>query len=932
MTIEKKDYKKTVNLPKTDFPMKAGLPELEPKKLKEWEADGLYARIRAKSNGKPKYILHDGPPYANGVIHIGHALNKILKDIIVKFKAMSGYDAHYVPGWDCHGMPIEHAIFKELGKRKEDVNQLEFRKKARNYASKFMEKQREEFKRLGIFGDWEKPYLTMAPYYQSTIAKSFLRLLKDDFIERRLKPVPWCFDCETALADAELEYEDKTDAAIFVAFEILNTTEPVNLKIMNLAKGKPAFVIIWTTTPWTLPANVAIAFNPELTYSIFEVGGKIFITAESLVESLRTKFGLNEVKTLQTFKGKDLKGLKAKRPFSSEASVAILADYVSATDGTGIVHIAPGHGEEDYAAGLEYKLPILSPVDSRGKFTSDFKLLEGAFVFKANAKIIELLREKNTLLFSEPHAHSYPHCWRCKNPIIFRATHQWFLKIEHKDLRKKLSEAVNQKINFFPSWGKNRIGSMVETRPDWCLSRQRLWGVPIPIIRCRKCTKIFNLETEKNIEKFFAEKGADSWFEKDVAEFFDGGNIPKCCDAPDVKKEDDIIDVWFDSGVSHQAVLKNTKDFPDLQYPANLYLEGSDQHRGWFQSSLIASMALENQAPFDSILTHGFVMDGEGKKMSKSAGNVVAPQDVMKQYGADILRLWVSSCDYSQDVRLSKEILERIADAYRKIRNTFRYLLANLYDFDPAKDFVNPGNMDPVDQYISEKSKELFIAIRKSYETFDFLKVFQLSYELCNFHLSSFYLDVAKDRLYTASPKSVARRSAQSAIWQILNDAVRLMAPIMPFTCDQAWQMMPGKHEPEHIHEAEWSRFSEVSKQTLDDWAQIFALREKVLLKLEEKRAKGEIASSLDAKVKVSIKDSAIFEVLRKYEANLRFYYIVSQLALTQNPGQTDEFEIEAAKADGTKCVRCWNYSTQVGKFADDPELCERCVEAVKNA
>ncbi len=930
MTIEKKDYKKTVNLPKTDFPMKAGLPELEPKKLKEWESDGLYSRIRAKSEGKPKYILHDGPPYANGVIHIGHALNKILKDIIVKSKAMAGFDAHYVPGWDCHGMPIEHAIFKELGKRKEDVNQLEFRKKARNYASKFMEKQREEFKRLGIFGDWEKPYLTMAPYYQAAIAKSFLRLLKDDFIERRLKPVPWCFDCETALADAELEYEDKGDTAIFVAFEILNTTEPVNLKIMNLAKGKPASVIIWTTTPWTLPANVAMAFNAGLTYSVFEVGGKIFIAAESLVESLRAKFGLNEVKTLEKFKGSELKGLKARRPFSSEASVAILADYVSATDGTGIVHIAPGHGEEDYAAGLEYKLPILSPVDSRGKFTSDFKLLEGAFVFKANAKIIELLREKNALLFQENFTHSYPHCWRCKNPIIFRATNQWFLKVDHKDLRANLTNAINKQVQFFPAWGKNRIGSMVETRPDWCLSRQRLWGVPIPIIRCRKCSKIFNLETEKQIEKFFSEKGADTWFEKDVSEFFEGGKLPKCCAAPEIRKEEDIIDVWFDSGVSHQAVLKNEKDFSDLKYPADLYLEGSDQHRGWFQSSLIASMALEGKSPFDSILTHGFVMDGEGKKMSKSAGNVVAPQDVMKQYGADILRLWVASVDYSQDVRLSKEILERIADAYRKIRNTFRYLIANLYDFDPKADFVNPGNMDPVDQYISEKSKEIFIAIQKSYDHFDFLKVFQLSYELCNFHLSSFYLDVVKDRLYTAAPKSVGRRSAQSAIWQILNDLLRLMAPILSFTSEQAWQMVPNEAKT-NVHETEWPKFADVSRAVLDDWAVIFALREKVLLKLEEKRAKGEIAASLDAKVKVIVKDSQTFEILKKYESNLRFYLIVSQLALTQNPGQTDAFDAEVTKAEGTKCVRCWNYSTQVGQFADDPDLCERCADSVKS-
>ena len=936
MTIEKKEYKQTVNLPKTDFPMRAGLPEFEPKKLKEWEADGLYARIRAKSNGKLKYILHDGPPYANGNIHIGHALNKILKDIIVKFKTMSGLDAHYVPGWDCHGMPIEHAIFKEMGKRKEDVNQPDFRKKAREYAEKYVHIQREEFKRLGIFGDWNAPYLTMTPGYQAAIAESFLALCEKGMIYQGLKPVPWCYDCETALADAELEYEDKTSPSVYVAFEILNSTQPANLKVMSLAKGKPAFVIVWTTTPWTLPANVAMAFHPDLSYSIFEVGGKVFIAAEDLVSALESKFGLKGVTHLQLVHGRDLKGLHARRPFSPEPSVGVLAGYVSATDGTGIVHIAPGHGEEDYGVGLDNQLPILSPVDHKGRFTSEFKEAEGVHVAKANKKIIELLREKQTLLFTEDHEHSYPHCWRCKNPVIFRATKQWFLKVSD-EFRAKLIHEVGR-VQFFPEWGKNRIGSMLATRPDWCLSRQRLWGVPIPIVSCATCEKTFAKEAKPLIVEKFKKSSSDVWFSEDAKSFLPAGF--KCpCGSSDFKQETDIIDVWFDSGVSHQAVLKNTEQFPDLKYPADLYLEGSDQHRGWFQSSLIASTALEGHAPFKSILTHGFVVDGEGKKMSKSAKNVVAPQDVMKQYGADILRLWVASCDYSQDVRLSKEILERIADAYRKIRNTFRYLLANLYDFNPEQDAVKPEKMDPVDQYILEKSKSCFVRMVRGYEEFNFLDCFQFAYELCNEHLSSFYLDAAKDRLYTAAAKSEYRRSAQTAIWTILKEALRLLAPIMPFTCDQAWGMLPAELKPKSVHEdihevedgLKMSRYEydKAHTQILNDWDElVLKAREDVLRELEDKRAKGEIAASLEAHVTLRMKEKQDFDRLKKFN-NLRFYYIVSQLSLSHTPNQQERFVVEVAKADGTKCVRCWNYSTRVGESAEHPDLCERCVTAV---
>lgn len=946
MDTQNKNYKNTVNLPKTDFSMKANLPVSEPERLKKWESENIYAKIRRQSKDKSKYILHDGPPYANGVIHAGHALNKILKDIIVKYKAMRGFDAHYVPGWDCHGMPIEHAIFKEMGKKKDDVNQLEFRKKAREYAGKYVKTQREEFKRLGVFGDWEKPYLTMAHEYQAKIAESFLNLCEKNFIYQGMKPVPWCFDCETALADAELEYEDKGSTAIYVALEVSRTnynpkaeSHQPNKTILDLANGKSVYVLIWTTTPWTLPANVAIAFNPQLNYAIFETGSKVFIAAESLLPTLQSKFGIAETRTLKIYSGKFFATLPnllvVERPFGGQ-SVGILADYVSSTDGTGIVHIAPGHGEEDYEAGLEYKLPILSPVDEKGKFTSEFKEGEGIHVQKANQKIMDLLREKNALLFKENITHSYPHCWRCKNPIIFRATKQWFMKIDHNDLREKTKQNIEdpKKIKFFPDWGKNRIGSMVEVRPDWCLSRQRLWGVPIPIIRCHSCEKVFIAETKTNIVNSFQEYGADVWFEKDANFFFTQNKISaKCCANPKIEKEKDIIDVWFDSGVSHQAVLKS--DHFDLKFPADLYLEGSDQHRGWFQSSLITSMALEEKSPFQSVLTHGFVVDGEGKKMSKSAGNVVAPQDVMKKYGADILRLWVSSCDYSQDVRLSNEILERIADAYRKIRNTIRFLLGNLTGFDPAKDQIELSKLDPVDQYILYEANNLFHEIQIGYDTFDFLKCFQNAYELCNVRLSSFYLDIVKDRLYTSAPKSEARRSAQTVIWVILKNLLRIMAPILSFTTDEAWRLLPGISNS--IHEVDWpddleqmQNELERSGYKLEDWITIEESRESVMLALEKRRINSEIAASLDAKVILSVKEKKQFDLLKKYEHNLRFYYIVSQFTLQHDPNQAELFSAQVMRAEGEKCVRCWNYSLLVGKNAEHPALCERCTQVMK--
>ena len=934
----KKDYKHTVHLPQTSFPMKADLSRREVESLKQCEADGLYASIRKNSHGKPKYILHDGPPYANGNIHIGHALNKILKDIIVKYKTMRGFDALYVPGWDCHGLPIEHQCLKEMGKRKDEVERVPFRKQARQYAERFINIQREEFKRLGVFGEWEKPYRTMDYHYQASIAESFLSLYEKGFIEQHLKPVPWCWECETALADAELEYEDKTSTSVYVAFQLLTDhCEPDFLKVLG---GQPAYVLIWTTTPWTLPANVGIAYHPAFNYVAAKTDKGIYVFAENLTEALREKLGWSKIDILSKFKGEELPFGWAKHPFIDRNAKMVEAEYVSSTEGSGFVHIAPGHGEEDYRFGhLENSLPILSPVDEKGRFTKDFPLAQGLHVFKANEKIIELLKEKRALLHGESHPHSYPHCWRCKKPIIFRATPQWFLKIDHQGLRNRMSEAINNKIQFTPHWGKNRIGSMVETRPDWCLSRQRYWGVPIPIISCQSCKKVFVTDSKKNIVELFEKNGADVWFEKEALEFF-GGKKPVCCGAQNLKKETDIIDVWFDSGVSHQAVLKKK---PELNYPADLYLEGSDQHRGWFQSALTTSMALEDKPPFHGVLTHGFVVDGEGKKMSKSAGNVVVPQDVMKEFGADILRLWVSSCDYQFDVRLSKEILKQLTDAYRKIRNTFRYLLGNLCDFDPKKDRLPFEKMHPFDQWAVSKVDRLAYLLNEEYLHFNFHQIYRQIYNFCTLDLSSYYFDILKDTLYTAAQTSFLRRSAQSALLHILSKLVKIFAPILTFTTDEIWKFFPIEEGISSVHDSYWEvpdKEPSIS-ESFRAWDRIRAFRDQAMPTLERKREEGLIGSSLDAKVYLATKHPEMGQLLKQNWNDLRRVFIVSQvypLEGTRSGAEEINYSFEKVeakilisveKADGAKCERCWNYSLQVGQFPEHPTLCERCVAAI---
>jgi len=763
------DYKNTLNLPQTKFPMKANLPQREPTILKKWQEQDMYAMIRKSSAGKKRYILHDGPPYANGDIHIGHALNKTMKDIVVKYKTMRGFDAPYVPGWDCHGLPVEHALFREMGKTKHEVEQVKFRKKAHTYAMKYVRIQKDEFKRLGIFGEWENPYLTLDPKYEACIVNSLGTLVKKGYVYRGRKPINWCIRCETALAEAEVEYADHTSPSVYVKF-----------------KSPKGFLVIWTTTPWTLVSNVAIAVHPKFNYSVVEVDGETLIVAEDLVVSTMEAAGIAQYKTTGTIKGTELEGLVCHHPFIDRESVVVLADYVSSEEGTGCVHTAPGHGQEDYRTGLKYKLPMIMPVDSKGKFDDTTAEFSGMEVFLANDLILQRLKEGKYLLASDSISHSYPHCWRCKNPVITRATNQWFINVDHNNLRKKSLEMI-KRVSWVPKIGESRISAMVESRPDWCLSRQRYWGVPIPAFYCTECHEVL-LDT-RAIESFakIAEKeGTDAWFIKSAAELLPKGAKCKKCGSTNFEKESDILDVWFDSGVSHHAVLIPRKD---QGFPADLYLEGSDQHRGWFQTALLTGVPLAGKSPFKQVLTHGFVVDGEGRKMSKSLGNVISPQDVIAKSGADVLRLWVSSCDYNGDIRISEQILQRMSEAYRKFRNTFKFALGNLYDFDPVKDRVPYKKMTEVDRWALARLYNRLEAVNQYYENFEFYKIYREIYNFCITDLSSVYFDILKDRLYTFKKTGPQRRSAQTAVYDILSCLVRVLAPLLPFTCEEVWEI-----------------------------------------------------------------------------------------------------------------------------------------------
>ncbi len=923
------DYKNTLNLPQTDFPMKANLSQREPEILAKWEKLDIYKRLREFGKGRELFILHDGPPYANGHIHIGHALNKILKDIIVRYKYMRGFDAPYTPGWDCHGLPVEHQLFKELKITKDQIDRVEFRKKAHDYALKFVKIQKEEFQRLGITSDWEKPYLTLNHDYEHAILKSFSVLVRKGFVYRGLKPVNWCFKCETALAEAEVEYEDHESDSVFVRFE-LNTDDKT--KKLGIPSEYRTFIMIWTTTPWTLLANVAVAVHPDLEYVGVLHDDSVLILSKELYESsLKEKFGFANEKFLFAARGKDLEGLIYKHPFVPREGRVVLADYVSKEDGTGCVHTAPGHGQEDFSTGLKYKLEVVMPVNGRGCFDETAGEFAGKHVFAANELIISKLDSLGNLEVSEKVRHTYPHCWRCKNPIIFRATQQWFLKIDHDGLREDLLRVIKKDIKWVPASGEERISSMVGNRPDWCLSRQRFWGVPIPAIICKKCNAhILDESVIDKLAEHVLKQGSDAWFKNDLASFLPEGF--KCsCGHWEFEKAQDILDVWFDSGVSHQAVLKNK---PVAKLPADLYLEGSDQHRGWFQSSLIASMGIDGKPPFESVLTHGFVVDGEGRKMSKSLGNVVAPQEIIKDRGADILRLWVCSSDYNEDVRISKEILAFITDAYRKIRNTVRYLLGNLSDFNPDEDKMPVSEMLAIDRWALSKLARLIEDVTHEYDSYKFYHVFQKIYSFCNEDMSSLYLDILKDRLYTAGKKSKMRLSAQTALYQILKSLTRLIAPVLPFTAEEIHGYMKLESGEVHqsIHLCSWPRLDSefaVNEVQVKGISEILAFRPTVLKSLEEKRAKGEIGSPLEAKIALTFKDEKMFSLFAEESKFLPFIFIVSQVFLNLDENLKEPFEISVARAEGKKCVRCWNYGLEVDTVEDYPGLCGRCIEAI---
>ena len=926
------DYKKTLNLPATKFPMKANLVNREPEQLKSWEESDLYNTIRKKSLNKEQFILHDGPPYANGNIHMGTALNKILKDIIIRSKQMQGFDSPYVPGWDCHGLPIEHNVEKELGKKKKDMSQNEIRKLCRTYAEKYIDIQREEFKRLGVMGEWDNPYLTMKYRYEAIIAAECGKFTMQGGLFRSKKPILWCCSCKTALAEAEIEYEDETSPSIYVKFALKDNLDSI---LPNISVKKAA-IVIWTTTPWTLPANMAVALHPEFIYAAVDTGNdEILIIARELVEKCMEIFGFPNYKIVSEFQAGLLEKKECIHPFLDQTSLIILGRHVTLEAGTGCVHTAPGHGREDYEAGLQYDLDVYAPVDDRGCFTGEVDFLKDQFVFKSDRTIIEKLADNGSLLAELKLSHSYPHCWRCKKPVIFRATPQWFISMEKTGLRKKALEEIDN-VEWIPRWGRERIYGMIENRPDWCVSRQRSWGVPIAIFYCEKCETLhINQEIIDIIYDLFKKHGADIWFEKDATDFLPENSVCEKCGHDGFVKETDILDVWFDSGVSHVAVLE---DRPYLQWPADLYLEGSDQHRGWFHSSLLTAVGTRGKAPFKSVLTHGFVVDAKGKKMSKSLGNVIAPKKVIDRYGAELLRLWVSASDYKDDIRISENILAQLTDAYKKIRNTCRFMLGNLYDFDPEQDAVLYESMLESDRFALHNLQKLIEKTIAAYDSFELHTIYHALYNFCTLDMSALYLDILKDRLYTSPPGSIERRSAQTAMHIILDTLVKLMAPILVFTAEEMWRFMPetnGKEESIHLSSLPVVNYKFIDNVLEKKWKLIINLRNEVTKALEEARSGKLIGHSLDGAVTI-FANGALHDELAPYVDDLKSIFIVSDafLAKDEKPGAYKSENIEGLsilveRASGDKCVRCWMHDPSVGNDAAHPEICERCGQAI---
>ena len=924
------DLKQTVNLPKTSFSMKANLAQTEPKMLARWETEDLYRKIREARAGRPTFLLHDGPPYANGRIHLGTAFNKILKDFIVKSKTMAGFDSPYVPGWDCHGLPIEIKVDSELGARKAHMPAAEIRRACRKYAEKYVGLQRTDFKRLGVLGQWDDPYLTMSSEYQAIIAGAFVEFLDRGYVYKGLKPVHWCMKDRTALAEAEVEYADHTSPSIWVRFRM--TSDPA--KIDPALAGREVYGLIWTTTPWTIPANMAIAYHPKYEYVAVDAGGTVYIVAADLLNVTAEKCGWKEFSKIASFPGGRLEYSVFHHPFLERDSLGILADYVTLDQGTGAVHTAPGHGQEDYVSGRQYNIETFCPVDAAGRFFhaqgASGRLPEeiiGKTVWEANPILIGILRAHGALLATENLQHSYPHCWRCHNATIFRATEQWFIGMDRNDFRQHALEAIH-KVRWLPEWGEERISNMVATRPDWCISRQRVWGVPIIVFYCDKCREpLTDRKILEGIVALFREHSADVWYERSAAELLPAGTKCGKCGAADFSKESDILDVWFDSGSSHLAVLNQRFG---LTWPADMYLEGGDQYRGWFHSSLLVGTGIKGGSPYRECALNGWVLDGEGKAMHKSLGNSIEPEEVIKHHGAEILRLWSASVDFHEDARMSETILTRLVDAYRKLRNTFRYLLGNLPDFDPAKDAVPGGEMAEIDQWVLLRAGDLVARSRAWFDAYEFHKVYHSVYAFATVDLSSVYFDVLKDRLYTSAPKSKARRSAQTALYRLLDALVRLVAPIMSFTADEVWSHMsrPGSvhvalfPEPEDLT----AGIGDAMRKRTGDWDRLLEVRDSVLKSLEAARNSKLIGAPLEASVKLRA-NGDLYPLLETYARELPALFIVSQVDLAKSEGGLD---VAVERAAGTKCERCWKYTTDVGQDARFPTVCAACACAVE--
>ncbi|MBD3246633.1 MAG: isoleucine--tRNA ligase [Candidatus Omnitrophica bacterium] len=914
MAQKKNEYKQTLNLPRTSFSMKANLGQMEPRMLDFWTHLGLYGRLRQDRARRPKFILHDGPPYANGLIHIGHALNKILKDIILKHKTLQGYDCPFLIGWDCHGLPVEHQLFKKLKKTKHDVEVLEFRKQAEKFALRFVDLQKKDFMRLGVVSDWEHPYLTLQPRYESAVISLLEFLTRKGYVYRGRKPVNWCAQCETALAEAEVEYDQKQSDSLFCLFPVRRMSG------RGEATGQPLSFLVWTTTPWTLVSNVAVAVHPDLEYAVVESCGGRFIAARELVPSLEKRAG-KELTITGSVPGRQLQGTVLEHPFLDREAPVVTAEFVSKEEGSGCVHIAPGHGAEDFSLTRIYDLPIRMPVNDKGVFEEPEEF-RGKTVSQAGKEVIRLLEEKGRVYAHAEMSHSYPHCWRCKQPIIFRATSQWFVHIDHAHLREKVLESIDH-VRWVPPGGRERMRSMVSLRPDWCLSRQRLWGIPIPAVRCRRCGSVL-LEPDvlKRTAEVFAKRGANSWVSEE-ASLFVPEQVRCGCGSREFEKLYDILDVWFESGASFLAVVKGEEQ---LSFPADLYLEGSDQHRGWFQVSLIPSVAREERAPFKTILTHGFVVDGEGRKMSKSLGNSIAPQEVIKKYGAEILRLWVAYSDYREDVKISEEILKQLVDVYRKVRNTIRFAMGNLADF-PADYVPDTEVMPEVDRYMLARAALLQKEVTECYEQFAFYRACQKIFNFCNLEMSSFYLDILKDRLYTFYPDSPQRRSAQYALRYSLQVLLKLIAPVLSFTAEEAYQHLDAAGKKESLffnvyaenRPEQWADAGHIAR-----WEKILGLRGEVLKLMEQQREQGAIGSSLEAEVGITLPGDQ-YRFFHPLEETLREVLIVSSVRVLEG-----ERSISVEKAKGQKCPRCWNWRIDIGGDDSYPELCGKCAQALK--